>query len=365
MGVELQNYVYEGYFSNRYRNKVEGDLGLFRDTNDPKTGERNTCTVRFELVGNFPAAWAGRSFKFEMPEEFDDRLLAIPENLRTEQVGSFGTLSYSLRPVDRATNQVSSEAGAELLPVLTVEWFSQNGCMVLELVNPKMNFVDKGPSIEAEIAEDCATSVPAGQASTNRLVSQLPTAAEIESKIKSASRHHELRSTLSALDAPIDALIDDMDQRAGKLSQVASPLSSGVPEKGKQGNVPELLGKFAQWDKIFDESEEVPIRDLIAAPLRLPKPEDLQSDEEAWEALRVVLSAFALYGIAFKVCEHFTASQLYQLIISEGLDQIQVHPELSETNWVSYFDTFDLCKKCLAEIGYGDDDEEEDEEDFE
>src|SRR6056297_3178986 len=167
MGMRLEKYVYHGSFDNSGRNSIRGGLGLFRPPASPGE-EPEGCSVTLDLVGSLPGEWAGRKFEFEMLEENDVNLLPKPADMQSQQVGPCGTVRYGKKSVPKLATRSGAgegevghdgersaemEQATEMLPVLYIDWFSQNGHMVLELVDPLIEFKDGKPPIAA--TDDC------------------------------------------------------------------------------------------------------------------------------------------------------------------------------------------------------------------
>lgn len=114
-----------------------------------------------------------------------------------------------------------------------------------------------------------------------------------------------------------------------------------------------MRARFEKWDEIADGSRDEPLAWLLEGPLRLPRPDDLKTDEEAWGPLRRVLSEMALRGVAFEMCTHFTARQAYRVIIEDLLPEVDVHPGLVQADFVEHFASWDCCPECAAEFEEG------------
>lgn len=354
MGMQLEKYVYRGYFDNSQRNCIRGGLELFRPPASPGE-EPEGCSVTLDLAGSLPDEWAGRKFEFEMPEENDVNLLPKPADMQSQQVGPFGTIRYVKKSVPKLATRVGAgegEAGhdaersaemeqaTEMRPVLYIDWFSQNGHMVLEVVDPLIEFKDGKPPIAA--TDDRPEPANETHGLADRIAGLTLSPQMIETKIRAAAQDYE-----ASLLEPRGAGSAEAANKLPSWSETMPSISA------------DLAAKFDRWDELSHGTHEVPIRDLIATPLRLPKPEDLQSEEEAWQALKAVLSALAMYGIAFQICAHFTAQKTYERIVQSGLNEIRVHPKLVESSWVQYYDTHAHCKACQIEMGFLDPDDEE------
>lgn len=100
-----------------------------------------------------------------------------------------------------------------------------------------------------------------------------------------------------------------------------------------------------------DEGEYLDV--IFDGVVRLARPESL-SEAQAEQELKVLLAQLALHGVAYDVCEHYTAKQAYQLLVDKICREERVFPQLRNTQWVQHFSTSDFCPACDEEA-LGDD----------
>ncbi|GEM_PF-6882590 len=309
MAMRLHPHRVRGRLSNREHNVITGELQLWPPRSEESPNEWKPITVEIKLTGNLSGSLKSRSFEFESTEAESPAPVPLPESLHSEQVGEAGDCFWQEVHGPRLSVEAVHEgiARGETPPVdrgtsLHLEWFSHNGHVVLEVINPVLNFIDDAPP-----------AVP---------------------------------SPLPVIDA------NDLDRPIEK----DDALNPGQPGERRAwsdvipGLDPKIEAMYEQWDEITDGSKDEPIRNLIEGPLHLPKPQDVQTEEEAGAALDTLLDAMADHGVNLTICDHYTDVEAYRLLVEELLDKIEVHPEQADAGWVSYYDTFDLCEKCQAEF---------------
>jgi hypothetical protein len=126
---------------------------------------------------------------------------------------------------------------------------------------------------------------------------------------------------------------------------------------------PQVKAMYEKWDEVLHGDKDEPLTWLFEAPLSLPKPDMIENEQQAWDMLNKLLAAMAVHGVAFAMCEHFTAKQAYKLLIEELLPQAHVHPDLVSTGFMQHYDSHEVCDECQAEYGDFQDDHGLDDDD--
>ncbi len=349
MAWRISDIVVCGEIYNTSKNSVHGVLGL-RDCERP---------VSLQLTGNCDPDLAGRSFRFEVRESPMIETRSISEAELDEQhfawmqVGSPGTMTAArtVRAFDCSVEEflirskLDEQPPTEWKRCLYLEWYSQNGRVVLELVDPIIEFLDEQPDITPAVENDDLQddSFESGD-SESFLTSPQITAIEIDDD---GNAHvYDVSSGLDEIDDddrdddPFGLFPADLDKTIGASSLVAD----WQPEPDE-----ETLELWAEWDEIFDGTKDVPICTLFDPPLKLA-PADRLDDEQVQIALKVLLGRLALHGIALGMCEHATPRTAYCFLVEDILSHEAAHPNLPATGFVRHYSMSDDCEECQADF---------------
>lgn len=415
MPLRIADYVRAGDLRNTRRNSVFGWIEFAPDYG-----------VRIELTGNLSGQLAGRHIRFSMPNR-DPSKACEPgdfpnhiEDLSDRQIGVVQTMDVrrtsvpalpideflQLSEADRARNMVEKDC-------LYLEWSSQDGLVVSELIEPVIDYIDDETEDRQLQNMDAADLL----------------AAALEDPDFSNVAEMLLGQTIAAIDAnqdedegDIDTIgpeedeseidADDMDDDDDDLGghdeddpyglfdselersvsqSLAGPSLDGMADDDEdddddepmievEGDIPprwediipgigaEEAELFEKYDEIFEGKKDEPISYLFPTPLQLPKPEHVASEEEAEKLVKAVLSQLALLSVALDVCEHFTMRQTYRLLAQEILPTAKVHPNLAASDMVQHYSTSDYCQECDDEFEanyraeHGDHEDEDDDE---
>ncbi len=305
MPMYLSNAVICGEIINTTKNSVYGWLGL-RDREAP---------VPLHLTGNCSPDLAGRHIRFQVREDqMPSELAEDVSQLAAQQVGPTGEMT-ALRLGKRC---------------LYLEWYSQNGHVVLELPNPTIEFVEPDQQPSQTVARDEAVDFPALGFDPDQDDEALLDALD--------DRDDEEEE-----DDPYGLFSDELKQEFDSDARDEEPGLS-IPEEA-----PEVMRELEMMDDLIQHGEEVPVGAIFDPPIKIPRPDRL-SDDQAADALRTLLAEMAKYGIALDMCEHFTPRQAYQLLVEEICLREGAFPQLKETQWVQHFMTHDFCPECRREI---------------
>lgn len=200
------------------------------------------------------------------------------------------------------------------------EWYSQNGRVVLELLDPILESAgqyDRLADPEPEPVPDpddfgppCITAISLDDDGVFGISSVSPPDADAEEDDDPFGLFPKGLSqqiSQSSLDAES---VDDSLQHKEQL-----PWSDDEPQTPRSwdeiipGIDPETKAMYEQWDEVTPGTKDEPLTWLYESPLCLPKPDNVFDEQQAWIALHSLLAAMALRGVAFDMCPHFTAMQ--------------------------------------------------------
>jgi hypothetical protein len=339
MAFRLGDLVIAGFFYNSRPFSVHGRL-LLRGCEMP---------VLVELTGDPAEDLRGRGFEFEVPrndrpptDEDRERAMAF----RNQQIGPVGemTASQKRKTFDCSVEEFyrRSELG-EPPPVrwcqcLYLEWFSQNGRVVIELADPQLRFLENGqaPSGTDEFpreTEDSQTEATPDDASPD---------SEDEIPPFASSPGAEDEST-NADDEGYGLIPEEFNR---ELERSARRIDREIAAKppGADGGIEEC----EMLDDLIEHGEATPTGKLLDR-LRLPAPSADLTETQARQALNTALMELALFGIAFHICGHCSIQDAYRILIEKVCEECRVFPEMRGTSFVQHFSTSDFCQQCQDE----------------
>ena len=357
MAVRLGDHVVCGEIYNTSHYSVHGWIQL-RGRKHP---------VLLQLTGDCDEDLKGRHIRFESRDALDQEEQERDEPFEEEddfpflagqQIGPTGTMTAARRVkvADCPPGELYLRCKMDEPPpmewkrCLYLEWFSQNGRVVVEMADPVIELVDA----EAE-RKKLAKPSPAGETSGT------DTAEDVEPAVPEFDAED---------DAEDDALPDDESDAWDE----EDPLEEDADDEDPYGLFPEGLNdqfeseaseldralgsddtsrvvyEMELMDDLIESSDGVPLDEIFDGPVKLPRPEQLADDEAAEAALKTLLAQLALFGIALDVCEHFTPRDAYRLLLEEICPEQTAYPELRNTQWVQHFMTSEFCPECEAEF---------------
>ena len=345
MALRLSDWVVCGEIDNTRRNAVHGWLGL-RDRDTP---------VPLHLTGNCAPDLAGRRLRFKarapvgLDEAFDGNLdLSV---LAAQQIGPTGEMTAirQVRVLDSAAHDRTRRPAAhepapnEWKTCLYLEWFSQNGRMVVELVEPEIEFIDPPRSDEAleqpPSPSGAYLELFRGYGDDEPPLDDDLEAMLLDEEEAGFEQEDEEDDPYGLFPA---ALHQHFDREAERADEV-------VFDDDPRDHPPSDLDLI---DTLIESGLDVPVGSLFDPPMRLPSVEQVAAlpDAEAEQVLRSLLARLALYGIALDVCEHYTPQEAYRLLVERICPEEGVFPELGQTQWVQHFMTHEFCDRCTAEL---------------
>jgi len=346
MAFRLDDSIIAGFIKNAHRFSTHGRLAL-------RGGE---MPIMFELTGSPSPDLCGRTFEFEVPQnireasEEDKRLAA---GLRPIQVGVTGemTAERMVRTFECSPEEFirRSELG-EPPPTrweacLYLEWFSQNGRVVIELPVSKLHILD-----EDEIAARDREEQEEIAAEMRRM--------EEEDRMREATTPEITAITPEGETDLMDLLSDDDDEEGYGLipEELESELARNARRVDREvaGEPPDAIRMMEEtelMDEMLEKGERTPLMEFLS-DLKLPSPSDISNEAEAEKALNAALMKLALAGVAFHVCEHCSATDAYRILIDEICQKSEdtgAFRPLIGTGWVQNFCASDYCARCQAD----------------
>ena len=342
MAWRLGDLVIRGEVFNVRRNSVHGWIEL-RDHELP---------LHFELTGNCNGELAGRHFRFEARQDTANlaELEAVPRDLsqlEPMQVGPTGDMLLRQVRIPRCSTAEFLRLCAQgEMPIcddktcLYLEWFSQNGRIVFEIVDPELEFVD-GPNEGYLAAEKDEAERRHGKAEDSPYVAGEPEDVDGESEAFEMAEMDEEEE-----DDPYGLFPKDFEEQlsASDETEPANEPREYPPEIDE-----ETRKQWALWDEMLEGKHDVPIQTIFDPPLQIYPPDKLD-DVQVAEALRTVLARLAEYGIALDMCQHYTPRDAYRLLLEEILRKHGTYPKLRATGFVQHYMTSEFCEKCDAEF---------------
>lgn len=357
MAWRLENSVIRGELFNLRPNSVHGWLEL----------RGAPSLVHLGLTGNMEGELAGKRVQFETEladeegDETEDREQETEaresdpdfEAIEVQQVGPTGTMQLIRSP---ASNGLHKEEVR-----LTLQWFSQNGEMRIDLVNPRLEFVvedggeqpaaadvdeeDDGESVFLKDSEDEFPEFP-DDADEDDPYGLFPP--QLEEQLEGETKSPEI----AAIDE--SALADGpADLPAGLEEPLAEYPFEDRPKRSWDEVIPGIDEQtkrlYESWDEIFEGKKDVPLCTIFDPPLTI-YPVDKLSDAEVESAFKVILRRLAMHSVALDMCEHFTCRDAYRLLVEEILPKYPVYPGLPLTGYVQHYSTWEYCRKCDEEF---------------
>ncbi|MBA3311928.1 MAG: hypothetical protein M3552_18520 [Planctomycetota bacterium] len=295
MTLRLDGLVVRGEIDNTRPYSVCGWLKL--------RGYRTPLTLN--LTGDCGPSLKGLRVRFEHPVPPDDReedTNAELSDLAWQQIGPTGSMGV--------VPSGSGQPGR-----LTLEWFSQNGRVTLDLADPVLEAVPDEDDPDQE-ADD-----------------------EAEADLAALAGGDDLDDDEDPYGLFPQDLMEHFDSQADQIDREILPDSESV--RG--------MSEVEYMEDLIENGEGVPIGNVFDPPIKLPRPEGL-SDDVVEASLKRLLAQLARHGISLDICEHFSPRESYQLLLEEICPFEMTHPQLEATRWVQHFSTSDFCETCEAEF---------------
>jgi len=362
MALQLSDVVLCGEIINTNKNSVHGWLGI-RDRDTP---------LLLQLTGNCAPDLAGRHIRFTARPAMQSETPLDLSTLALQQIGPTGTMTaarkikagHDLSVSLRSESDEDNGSSSGWKPCLYLEWFSQNGRVVVELVDPEIEFLEDDEEIDLMPSDADERPGPTSgylelplplDFEPNALLDEeddfiIEVEAEVDAdgdEIEPGDEDDEEHEWDAEGEDPYglfpEELHDHFDQAAAEANHF---LTWGQDED-------QVAREIERMDELIERGEDVPVGSLFDPPIRLPSPEQLErvSDHQAEQVLKSLLARLALHGIALDICEHYTPRAAYRLLVERICPEEGVFPELRNTQWVQHFMTHEFCSQCDAEFG--------------
>jgi hypothetical protein len=357
MATHIGEYVLAGELRNSRRNGVFGWIEFAPDYG-----------VRIELTGNLSGDLAGKQVKFTVPHadsssafqpgSFPDSV----EKLADRQIGVVAEMSLRLVSIPNLPESQFQQLDAPdrekhtvVKQSLYLEWFSQNGQIIAEVVDPIIETIEEdddnnfdaddsaNEAIFTEVQFDVEDELPFNEADQDNADEEDPYGLFDADLGRSVADALGVPDSESASDDPDHH--DDSHAEPRRWDEIIPNLDD------------ETKAMYEQWDEIFAGKKDEPVAYLFQTPLKLPTADRVESDEQAKPLVLQILAQLALLSVALDVCEHFTPLQTYRLLMNEILPTARVHPNLAASEMVQHYSTSDYCQQCSDEFEEEADDE--------
>ncbi len=347
MARRIGDFIIGGVLDNRQAFRVCGWLALAEHRG-----------LRLELMGDLGGDLAGRYVEFDVPDRTpapDDEVEACLRELAFGQIGAAGDMRLRIArvptcPVEELLARVKA---GELPPIdeqpcLYLEWFSQNGRMVVEIPGVILrDCVEEGES-EGEITPDPLPDHEhtSGPGITGLALDEFgqPYTLDFET--------HE-----SDEDDPFELFPTDLEEHLRETSDAHQFEEAAIEEPPQPrdwadvipGIDPETKAMYEQWDEIYGGQKDEMLSTLLDPALQLPHPDMVTDEATARSYVLQIAASLARVSVAFDICRHFTLVQTYRWLVEVVLSEGHVHPNQLAHEIVTHYSSWEFCPQCDAE----------------
>ena len=339
MALRLSDLVISGEFHNTIQYCVHGCIVL-RGSETP---------IHVELTGSPAEDLRGRSFEFEAPEndtpptEEDIKLVA---QFADQQIGATGTISAADMvktfdcPVEEYLRRVDmgDPPPVRLARRLYIEWFSQNGRVVIELADPKLKFLDGREAPPAVDSLDLQSENPASESGPQILTVSPDDVIDPLDPLGSVGEVY----TEAEDEDEYGLFPKDLNRDLERAAQRTDREMSGDSDKAASS-----MEEWERFDDLIEHGVGTPVGELIEG-LKLPAPSESLTEEQCEVALLSALTQLALFGTAFHICEHCSMCDAYRIFMEHVCKESTVSPQMRGTSFVQHYTTSDFCRTCQA-----------------
>lgn len=253
-----------------------------------------------------------------------------------------------------------------------LEWYSGNGRVLIELIDPLISY--------ALPVESGNATGDFGQWMPLPLPPRRPMLSEVESELGEQDKaNRALREAFpfgESLDrvrrenplfndsgtaekrrldeeydstAPSSPAVpaDDIDAYLDSLSRAADTSAGLSNSLGLDPKDP-LIKEMDLMEDIIEGRHDGD--DLMTA--MLPERGDLEglTEVEAEIRLKTILAGLALYNIVVHQCEHFSSRETLVYLYDTIAPVAHIHPDLIGTGWITHYDTSENCEGCMNDL---------------
>jgi hypothetical protein len=343
MAFRIGDHVLGGFLNNRKRHHVFGWLAF-----------QEGRGLHIELIGDL----AGRVVEFEVPgrepagDEVIDELMTC---LAHAQIGATGDMLLRIvRVPEGPIEELMARARMDELPPISeqpclyLEWFSQNGRVVAEIVGVEVrDYVEPGETQQTLTPEPLPNPGDVGLGISGIAIDEhgdpLP---------------WEPDAGNDDVDNPYGLFPPDLEAELGR-GESDIEVDSAAPQESPQprdwddvipGIDPETKAMYEQWDEIYGGTKDEMLSSLLDPPLRLPPPDEVTDETEARNYVLQIAASLARVSVAFDFCEHFDMVRAYRWLVEEILREGHVHPNQLPHGIVTHYSSWEFCDRCEAEF---------------
>jgi hypothetical protein len=319
MALRLQDHLIEGFISgDRY--STHGVITFMGPDG------RESPIIMTLTCGPGPV-FQNRAIDFRAKDP--SKVKPLPRDIEPIQVGVPGDMLLRMAkipriPIEEWDHKSPLEFDWELC--LYLEWYSQNGRIVIELVDPVIHLRAGKPLEIPEIPEE-------GVGGFSFFV--------VQEKPGAHGGTAEYEATSYSL---VDDDDDDDDDLESYLERLNRERDAAAGMDDDDDDLFDIDG--AQFAATKMEGE---ILGSLLRPQQLPAPHDV-SEEEAEVLLRSLLIELALYSVGVNLCHHCTMKESYRYLLETVLQEGRVDTSMEPHGWVRTFNYSDTCADCQAEL---------------
>ncbi len=352
MAWRLGDYVVSGELINLRRNSVHGWLDFGDDHG-----------VRFDLAGNLSGELAGRHVRFAATPRPPTDSTDAPDlaELDMQQIGVVGAVSLKMVRVPRVPiddfirlSKLGEPPPTDEKLCLYLEWFSQNGRVVAEIVDPQIEYVTEDEAARPAVEPEPLPEQTGGEG-PGIVGDQMDDEGQVHETDFTADEDDEEDDPYNLFPADFDETLiasntyerptaEPPDNEVAATELVRRSWDEVIP-----GIDPETKRMYEQWDEMVEGTNDVPLSTLFDPPIQLP-PVDQLTDEKASELFNTLLARLALHRVALDMCEHFSPRDAYRYLVEEVLPEAHIYPNLPATGFIRHYSTWEHCPQCDAEF---------------
>lgn len=351
MALRLTDLVVRGEIFNTRWYSVHGWLEL----------QGQESPLHLELTGNCCPDLAGWHIRFESRTARNDvegeSESAPLAGLAWQQIGPTGTMTAArkvkvvppsvvkLHP--RFELNESSPKEEDWRRCLYLEWFSQNGRVLVELADPILEFVEFVEIKEVPPADGRSpilTCEEEDEAADGPGITAIEIDEDGEPQARDLNPPSDEEGGIEEEEPNPYRLIPEELERA--LDSQSREVDRAIQQDDEQSR---SMWETELMDDLIARSEGEPLASLFDDTLRFRRPDQLD-DEQVEVELKTLLSQLALFGVALDVCQHFTPRDVYRLLVEKVCLHERAYSELRGTQWVQHFATSDFCRSCEEEF---------------
>lgn len=350
MAYRLGDYVVCGELYNTRNYSVHGWISL--------RGELpgSEFVLHLDLTGNCAPDLRGKHFRFQLEDGDSDGPDFRPEEhtgLQQRQIGPTGDMTAEgwvrtmVCPVEEFMHRakLGEPPPTEWKRRLYLEWYSQNGRVVIELPGAIVEECVR-ESEDEDLAEWAMIPNSAPHPESGNV--KPPRGPEFTVFERDGDVVHVERWTPAESDDDEDDADDSLPEELRRqLDAEAASIDRTI--YADSDDMDEIDRELELMDYCIEHGDGQPVVSLIGGLSELP-PADQLNDEEVEVQLKGVLGQLAMIGVAVDLCEHFTPRDCYRLLQEKLLMDATAYEELIGTGWVTHISTYEYCPQCEAEL---------------